>query len=116
VTQEQIAIKTAEKNELNQPENLNLFSPTNQVRFIITKQALQEGWDCSFAYVLCSLAPVTSKGAITQCSGESCDNPMLLKRIFRPWMNAMFFAFIRLPAMWLRPSKPAWNRTVWGIW
>jgi len=42
VTQEQIAIKTSEKNELNQPENLDLFSPTNQVRFIITKQALQE--------------------------------------------------------------------------
>jgi hypothetical protein len=26
------------------------------VRAIITKQALQEGWDCPFAYVLCALA------------------------------------------------------------
>lgn len=75
IAQEQIAIKTSEKNELNQPENLNLFSPANQVRFIITKQALQEGWDCSFAYVLCSLAPVTSNGAMTQLVGRILRQP-----------------------------------------
>ena len=56
----QVAIKTAEKNDLNQPENLDLLSPSNQVRVIITKQALQEGWDCSFAYVLCSLAATSN--------------------------------------------------------
>lgn len=79
VTQEQIAIKTSEKNELNQPENLDLFSPTNQVRFIITKQALQEGWDCSFAYVLCSLAPVSSRGAMTQLVGRILRQPDTVK-------------------------------------
>jgi type III restriction enzyme len=52
----EIAIKTAEQNDLSQPENLDLLSPTNRVRVIITKQALQEGWDCPFAYVLCALA------------------------------------------------------------
>jgi type III restriction enzyme len=30
-------------------ENQNLLSPANRVRAIITKQALQEGWDCPFA-------------------------------------------------------------------
>lgn len=52
----EIAIKTAEQNDLRQPENQDLLSPTNRVRAIITKQALQEGWDCPFAYVLCALA------------------------------------------------------------
>ena len=52
----EIAIKTADTNDLAQPENLDLLSPTNRVRAIVTKQALQEGWDCPFAYVLCSLA------------------------------------------------------------
>lgn len=52
----EIAIKTADTNDLNNPENQDLFSPTNRVRVIITKHALQEGWDNSFAYVLCSLA------------------------------------------------------------
>ena len=78
ISQEQIAIKTSEKNELNQPENLDLFSPTNQVRFI-TKQALQEGWDCSFAYVLCSLTPVSSKGAMTQLVGRILRQPDAIK-------------------------------------
>lgn len=41
----EIAIKTAEQNDLSQPENQDLLSPTNRVRAIITKSALQEGWD-----------------------------------------------------------------------
>ena len=70
VSEQQIAIKTSEKNELKEPENHDLLSPTNQVRFIITKQALQEGWDCPFAYVLCSLAPVANRNAMTQLIGR----------------------------------------------
>jgi type III restriction enzyme len=49
----EIAIKTAETNDLNSPENQDLLAETNRVRVIVTKQALQEGWDCPFAYVLC---------------------------------------------------------------
>lgn len=75
VRESQIAIKTSEKNELGQPENLDLLSPTNRIRFIITRQALQEGWDCPFAYVLCSLAPVTSKSAMTQLMGRILRQP-----------------------------------------
>lgn len=39
----EVAIKTAEQNDLNQPENQDLLSPTNRVRVIVTKAALQEG-------------------------------------------------------------------------
>ena len=70
VRDEQIAIKSAEQNDLKDPELQDLTSATNPIRFIITKQALQEGWDCPFAYVLCSLAPVSSKGAMTQLIGR----------------------------------------------
>lgn len=79
VSEQQIAIKTSEKNDLKAPENLDLLSPTNQVRFIITKQALQEGWDCPFAYVLCSLAPGSSRNAMTQLIGRILRQPETVK-------------------------------------
>lgn len=75
VKEQQIAIKTSEKNDLKAPENQDLLSPTNEVRFIITKQALQEGWDCPFAYVLCALAPNSSRNAMTQLIGRILRQP-----------------------------------------
>ena len=42
----QIAIKTADMNEL---KNADLLSPKCPIRFIITVNALKEGWDCPFA-------------------------------------------------------------------
>jgi type III restriction enzyme len=44
-----IAIKSSEKDDI---EGIDLFSPECPICYIITKQALQEGWDCSFAYIL----------------------------------------------------------------
>ena len=75
----EIAIKTAEQNDLSQPENQNLLSPTNRVRAIITKQALQEGWDCPFAYVLCALAASTNRQALTQLVGRILRQPDAMK-------------------------------------
>lgn len=73
--EDQIAIKSAERDDLKAPERQDLTSPTNPVRFIITKSALQEGWDCPFAYVLCSLAAVSSQGALTQLIGRILRQP-----------------------------------------
>ena len=75
----EIAIKTAEQNDLNQPENQDLLSPTNRVRAIITKQALQEGWDCPFAYVLCALAASSNNLALTQLVGRILRQPGAMK-------------------------------------
>lgn len=75
----EIAIKTAEQNDLSQPENLDLLSPTNRVRIIITKAALQEGWDCPFAYVLCSLAASSNMRAMTQLVGRILRQPYATK-------------------------------------
>ena len=75
----EIAIKTADQNDLNQPENQNLLSSINRVRAIITKQALQEGWDCPFAYVLCSLAASSNLQALTQLVGRILRQPNAMK-------------------------------------
>ncbi|UES46802.1 DEAD/DEAH box helicase [Roseibium aggregatum] len=75
----EIAIKTAQQNDLNDPENQDLLSPTNRVRAIITKQALQEGWDCPFAYVLCGLAASTNLKAMTQLVGRILRQPGAMK-------------------------------------
>ena len=75
----EIAIKTAQQNDLSAPENQDLLAPTNRVRAIITKQALQEGWDCPFAYVLCSLAASSNLTAMTQLIGRILRQPGALK-------------------------------------
>lgn len=71
----EIAVKTADRNDLDQPENQNLLSPANRVRAIVTKQALQEGWDCPFAYVLCALAASSNLSAMTQLVGRILRQP-----------------------------------------
>ena len=71
----EIAIKTADTNDLDDPENMDLLSPLNRVRVIITKQALQEGWDCPFAYVLCALAASSNITGMTQLVGRILRQP-----------------------------------------
>ena len=68
--------KTSEKDEIGDEE---LLSPASQVRVIITKQALQEGWDCPFAYVLCALAASRGKRAMTQLVGRILRLPQVCK-------------------------------------
>ncbi len=79
LTKAQIAIKTSEKDELAQPENIDLLSPTCEVRAIVTKQALQEGWDCPFAYVLCALAAGRNPSAMTQLVGRILRQPQVAR-------------------------------------
>ena len=74
-SEDEIAIKTSEKNELKAVENQDLLSPQCRVRAIITKAALQEGWDCPFAYVLCSLAVSHNISAMTQLTGRILRQP-----------------------------------------
>jgi type III restriction enzyme len=79
LTERQIAIKTSDKDELKQPENIDLLSPTCEVRAIITKQALQEGWDCPFAYVLSALSAGRNPAAMTQLVGRILRQPHVTK-------------------------------------
>ena len=75
----EIAVKTADTNDLATPENQNLLAPTNRVQVIITKSALQEGWDCPFAYVLCALAASSNLSAMTQLVGRILRQPQAQK-------------------------------------
>ena len=79
LSEAQIAIKTSDRNDLNAPENIDLLSPQCEVRAIITKQALQEGWDCPFAYVLCALAAGKEMRAMTQLMGRILRQPHVAK-------------------------------------
>lgn len=71
----EVALKTSEANDLDKPENADLLSSQCRVRVIITKAALQEGWDCPFAYVLCSLAASGNESAMTQLVGRILRQP-----------------------------------------
>lgn len=72
IPEEQIAIKTSEKNDL---KNVDLLSRACEVRYIITVNALKEGWDCPFAYILASLANKTSAVDVEQILGRVLRQP-----------------------------------------
>jgi type III restriction enzyme len=68
----QIKIATGDQKELN---DIKIFSPSEPTRYIITVEALKEGWDCSFAYVLCSLANIKSDTSVEQLLGRVMRMP-----------------------------------------
>ena len=67
-----IRIKTSGRNEL---KDENLLNPLSPVQYIITNKALQEGWDCPFAYVLAILGKSKSRQALTQLIGRILRQP-----------------------------------------
>ena len=75
IPENQIRIKTADRNEIKDEDLLSSDCP---VRYIITVNALKEGWDCPFAYILASLADRSS----------SVDVEQILGRVLRmPWVR-----------------------------
>lgn len=76
IPENQIKIKTAEKDEI---KNIDLMSSDCDVRFIITINALKEGWDCPFAYILASLANKSSSIDVEQILGRVLRLPYVTK-------------------------------------
>lgn len=72
VKAEEIRLKTSETDELGDED---LLKDTCPVRYIITKDALREGWDCPFAYVLVALSRTTASTALTQMIGRILRQP-----------------------------------------
>lgn len=72
-----IAIATGTQHEL---DGINLFDPGCPIKYIITVQALKEGWDCSFAYVFCSTARVHSAKDAEQLLGRVLRMPYVKHR------------------------------------
>ncbi|MGN6568402.1 MAG: DEAD/DEAH box helicase [Flavipsychrobacter sp.] len=83
---EQIKIKTANINEL---KGIDLMSKSCEVRYIITINALKEGWDCPFAYILASLADKSSAVDVEQILGRVLRQPYVMKHNF-PLLNMSY--------------------------
>lgn len=72
IPENQIKIKTANINEI---KGIDLLAKDCPVRFIITINALKEGWDCPFAYILASLADKNSSVDVEQILGRVLRQP-----------------------------------------
>ena len=77
VPEEQIAVATGSQKEL---DGIDLFDPATPIRYVITVEALKEGWDCSFAYVLASLQTVNSAKDVEQLLGRVLRMPYARNR------------------------------------
>ena len=93
IPENQIRIKTAEVNEIKDED---LLSPDCPVRYIITVNALKEGWDCPFVYILASLADKSS----------SVDVEQILGRVLRmPWVRRNKSAMLNMSYVLTASSK-----------
>lgn len=72
IPENQIAVATGAQKEL---DGVDLFDRDCQIRYVITVEALKEGWDCSFAYVLSSLQSVNSAKDVEQLLGRVLRMP-----------------------------------------
>jgi len=86
IPENQIKIKTANINEI---KGLDLLSRACEVRYIITINALKEGWDCPFAYILASLADKNSAVDVEQILGRVLRQPYVMKHNF-PLLNLSY--------------------------
>jgi type III restriction enzyme len=77
IPENQVKIKTGDKDEI---KDMDLLSRDCEVRFIITVNALKEGWDCPFAYVLASIANRSSKVDVEQILGRILRQPYTEKQ------------------------------------
>lgn len=86
IPEAQIKIKTATVDEL---KDTDLLSPQCPVRYIITINALKEGWDCPFAYILASLADKSSAVDVEQILGRILRQPYVTKHS-APLLNVSY--------------------------
>ena len=70
---EQIAVHTGPRKDLD--AIADILKSDCDVRYIITVSKLKEGWDCPFAYVLCSVADQVSPVAVEQVLGRILRMP-----------------------------------------
>jgi type III restriction enzyme len=79
----EIVVATGEEKGLEQIDadyKLGIADPTCPVKFVITQKALAEGWDCPFAYILVSMASLSSATAVEQLLGRVLRQPDAVHR------------------------------------
>lgn len=72
IPEEQVAVRTGDVDEIG---GADLMSRECPIRFIITVEALAEGWDCPFAYVLATVANKSSQVSVEQIVGRVLRQP-----------------------------------------
>ena len=94
VPKDAIAIKSSEKDDI---EGINLLDPECPIQWIITKAALQEGWDCPFAYILVSLNNTGRAQTMTQLVGRVLRQPYQTRTPFEPLNESYVYCLRRRP-------------------
>ena len=77
IPEDKIAIATGNQREL---DGIDLFDRACPIEYIITVEALKEGWDCSFAYVFCSVSRIQSAKDVEQLLGRVLRMPYAKRR------------------------------------
>ena len=77
VPENSIAVATGDQREL---DGIDLFDPACPIEYVITVEALKEGWDCSFAYVFCSVSRIQSAQNVEQLLGRVLRMPYAKRR------------------------------------
>ena len=72
-----IAVATGDQREL---DGIDLFDRSCPIEYVITVEALKEGWDCSFAYVFCSVSRIHSATDVEQLLGRVLRMPYAKRR------------------------------------
>ncbi len=75
---DEIIVATGEERGLDQVDadyKLGIADTACPVKFVITQKALAEGWDCPFAYILVSMASLSSATAVEQLLGRVLRQP-----------------------------------------
>lgn len=83
IPEEEIIIATGDERGLEQVEKefpKGIFDEKCPVKFIITQQALAEGWDCAFAYILVSMAELRNPKSVEQLLGRILRQPQAKAR------------------------------------
>ena len=93
ISEKKIAIATGDQRELN---GIDLFDKACPIEYVITVEALKEGWDCSFAYVFCSVSRIQSAVKVEQLLGRVLRMPYA-KRRKAPELNKAY-AFLSEPS------------------
>lgn len=86
IPEEQIAVKTSDVDDLKGQDLMRRDCP---IRYIITVNALKEGWDCPFAYILASLANRTSTVDVEQILGRILRQPYAMQHT-SPLLNTSY--------------------------
>jgi len=99
-----IAIKTSETDDI---EGIDLLADGCPIEWIITKSALQEGWDCPFAYILVSLNNTGSQQSMTQLVGRVLRQPFAERTSFQEMNESYVYCLRRRAADISREVKKA---------